>query len=454
MRWIRESVTARTARDRKPRFRRRVALAVAATLAAVPLLAGCTVGGSTGGTTTLTVMIGAQDLTKAQIADFEKKNPSIKIKIINTDQSRLNTMLASGNPPDITVSGAVGSANINARGLATDLTPYLEKSKVLKERDLQPINNSFRWNGKKSGTGPIYGIVKDWSQDNTLWYNTALFDKAHVPYLSDTQPTSYDKLMDVARQLTTTEGGKTTTYGLGLEWAWSLYGPMAAMVMQQGGHLYNSDLSKIDFNSDAARRAFAWYVDFAQSGVGPTSLNPLPDGSDYSTVAAGRMAITQDGYWFGGNFAAPNSLTTMRMAPAPIMGDKQVAFSYSGQGWWIPAKSKHKDAAWKLLEYYMAGPPAVARAESGWGIPSLKSLMSKMPQKTPYQKEAYAVAKNELNHSASLPDSPYISMDLLNTTIDKYLQLAIKKQMTVDQACGALTTDLNKTLAQGKSQIG
>jgi multiple sugar transport system substrate-binding protein len=229
---------------------------------------------------------------------------------------------------------------------------------------------------------------------------------------------------------------------------------MAAMVAQQGGHLYNGDLSKIDFNSDAAQRAFAWYVSFAQAGVGPTSLNPLADGSDYSTVAAGRMAISQDGYWFGGNFAAANSLQTMRMAPAPIMGDKQVALSYSGQGWWIPAKAKHKDAAWKLMEYYIAGPPAVARAESGWGIPGLKSLTSKMPQKLPYQKEAYGVVQNELKHTVPLPDSPYISTDLLNTTIDKYLQDAIKNKMTVKQACAALTDELNKTLKQGKEQIG
>jgi multiple sugar transport system substrate-binding protein len=399
-------------------------------------------------------MAGAGDLSKAQISDFEAKNPGITVKIIATDATRLNTMLAAGNPPDIAVGGAVGSANINARGLATDLTPYLKKSTVLKESDLQPINDSFRWDGKKSGTGPLYGIVKDWSQDNTLWYNTALFDKANVPYLSDTEPTSYDNLLNIAKQLTVQEGGKTTTYGLGLEWAWSLYGPMAAMVTEQGGHLYNDDLSKIDFNSDAAQRAFSWYVDFAQAGVGPTSLNPLADGSDYSTVAAGRMAISQDGYWFGGNFAAADSLPTMRMAPAPTMGDKPTALSYSGQGWWIPAKAKHKDAAWKLMEYYMAGPPAVARAESGWGIPSLKSLMSKMPQKLPYQKDAYAVVQNENKHVVPLPDSPYISTDLLNTTIDKYLQLAIKNKMTVKEACATLTDELNKTLKQGKEQIG
>jgi len=440
---------------------RRGALVAGSLLATSALLAGCT-GGSgggngasnSGGVTTVTLMAAPQDLSKEQIAEFEKENPGIKVNVIATDPTRLNTMLASGNPPDLAVGGAVGSANINARGLATDLTPYLQKSKVLKESDLQPVNDSFRWDGKKSGKGPLYGIVKDWSQDNTLWYNTALFDKAGVPYLSDTQATSYDDLLEIAKKLTVADGGTTQTYGLGLEWAWGTYAPMSAMIMQQGGHLFNEDLTKVDFTTPEARRAFQWYVDFGKAGVGPTSLNPLADGSDFSTFAANRMAITQDGYWFGGNFAAADAMKTVRFAPAPVMGNTRVAPTYSGQGWWMPEKAKHKDAAWKLMEYYMAGPPALARATSGWGLPSLKSLAGKMPQEQPYQKQAYTVANDELKHAKPLPDSPYISTDLLITRIDKYLQSAIKGEMTVDDATKALTGELNKALAQGKEQIG
>jgi multiple sugar transport system substrate-binding protein len=439
---------------------RRVVVRSLAFAAALPLLAGCTAGSpngtssSTSGEATITLMAGAQDLTDKQIAEFEAANPGIKVNLIVTDPTRLNTMLAAGSPPDIVAGGALGSANFNARGMATDLTPYLGKSKVLKEDDLQPVNDGFRWDGSHSGKGPLYGIVKDWSQDASLWYNTALFDKAGVPYPSETEAMSYDELLNIAKKLSVKDGGTTTTYGLGMEWSWTLFGPMSAMIEQQGGHLYNDDLTKIDFTTDQARRAFQWYVDFAHAGVGPTSLNPLPDASDYSTFAAGRMAISQDGYWFGGNFAAPEALKTVRMAPAPVMGDKRANPTYSGQGWWIPEQAKNKDAAWKLMEYYMAGAPAQARAASGWGLPALKSLMDKLPQELPYQKNAYTVAQNELKYAVPLPDSPYITIDLLNTTIDKYLQKAIKNELSVKDASAALTDELNKALAHGKEQIG
>jgi multiple sugar transport system substrate-binding protein len=189
---------------------RRGAFGAAALAVASTLLVGCTAGDP--GVTTIDVMAGAQDVSEDQIAEFEAANPDIKINMVLYDATRLNTMLAAGDPPDITVGTGVGSANYNARGLATDLTPYLEASDVLTEDDLQPVNDAWRWDGTKSGEGPLYGIVKDWSHDNTLWYNTALFDAAGVPYLSDTEAISYDELLEIAKKLTQVEGGTTVVY--------------------------------------------------------------------------------------------------------------------------------------------------------------------------------------------------------------------------------------------------
>ncbi|MFK4084997.1 ABC transporter substrate-binding protein [Kribbella sp. NPDC020789] len=426
------------------------------------VLSGCNAGtsgsssnGDSGATVTLTVMYNNNELTKEHIAGFEKANPGIRVEFIQTDATRLNAMLASGNPPDLVRAAAVGSANTNARGLAADLTPYLEKSQVLRTDDLLAVNDSFRWDGSKIGQGPCYGIVKDWSQDATLWYNTKLFGKAKVPHLSDTEPISHDELLAVGKKLTTRSGGKTQLYGLGLEWAWNLWAPIMTMIMQQGEQVFSDDLTKVDLNTVAARRAISWYVDFGRAGVGPTSLDPLPDGADLSTFLAQRMAITQDGYWYGGNFVKEAALQgSIRMAPAPVMGDTRVSPTYAGIGAYIPAKAKHKDEAWKLMEYFMAGPPAEERAKSGWGLPALKSLLPKLPQDLPYQKQAHQVAQSELQHAKPLPDSPYVTSDTCSSIIDKHLQRAIKNQASAEEACTAITDEINQKLKQGKEQIG
>ncbi|MEJ3746291.1 extracellular solute-binding protein [Actinomycetes bacterium KLBMP 9797] len=428
---------------------------------AVPLLGACDAssGGDSSGdgeTVTLTVMYKNNELTKEHIADFESKNPGIKINFIEYDETRLNAMLASNEPPDFVRAPAVGSANTNAQGLAADLDAYLDKSTVLKKDNLLPVNEGFRWDGKRSGQGPYYGIVKDWSQDATLWYNRALFEQAKITPLSTTEPTTYDELLAIAKQLTKKSGGKTQVYGFGVEWAWGLWAPISMMILQQGGQLYNADLTETDLTTPQAKRAIQWYVDFAQAGVGPTSLDPAPDGADLSLFLAKRMAITQDGYWYGGNFVEqPDEIkNNVAMAPAPVMGDKRISPTYAGWGAMIPAKAKHKDQAWKLMEYFMAGTPSEERAKSGWGMPGLKSQLSLMPQGLPYQKQAFQTAEAELRHAGPLPDSPYVSVASWITTLDKHITRAVKKEITVDGAGRAITDEINKLLKQGKDQIG
>ncbi|QFY07869.1 extracellular solute-binding protein [Nonomuraea phyllanthi] len=432
--------------------------------AATPLLGACSAssgrsGGTSGGgkVVTLTVMFKSDELTKEHIADFESRNPGIKINFIEYDGTRLNAMLASNEAPDFVRGAAVGSASGNAQELATALDPYLDKSSVLRKEHLLPVNDSFRWDGRRIGQGPFYGIVKDWSQDATLWYSRALFEEAKIEPLSTTEPVSYDELLEIAKKLTKKSGGKTQVYGLGVEWAWNLWAPISTMILQQGGRLYNADLTETDMTTPEALRALKWYVDFAQAGVGPTPLDPAPDGADLSLFLARRMAITQDGYWFGGNFVEESDeiKNNVAMAPAPVMGDKRISPTYVGWGAFIPAKAQHKDEAWKLMEYYMAGPPSEERAKSGWGIPALKSQMSLMPQQLPYQKQAYETQQAELQYAGQLPDSPYIgAAGAWNPVLDKHLQRAVKKEITVEAAGKAITDEVNKLLRQGKEQIG
>lgn len=427
-------------------------------LLTAPLLAGCNASaGTSDGKTVLTVMYKNNELTKEHIADFEAKNPGIKINFIEHDGTRLNAMLASNEPPDFVRAPAVGSARTNAQGLATDLDPYLDKSSVLTKEDLLPVNDSFRWDGKQIGNGPYYGLIKDWSQDATLWYNRALFEEAGIEPLSTTEPISYDELLEIAKKLTKKSGGKTQVYGLGVEWAWNLFAPISTMIRQQGGEVYSSDLTETDMTTPQALRALQWYVDFAKVGVGPTSLDPAPDGADLSLFLAKRMAITQDGYWYGGNFVEESDeiRDNVAMAPAPMMGDNRISPTYAGWGAYIPAKAKHKDEAWKFMEYFMAGPPSEDRAKSGWGIPALKDQLSLMPQELPYQKQVHQTQQAELQYAGQLPDSPYIGgATAWDPVLDKHLQRAIKNEITTEAAGQAITDEINTLLGQGKDQIG
>ncbi len=59
-----------------------------------------------------------------------------------------------------------------------------------------------------------------------------------------------------------------------------------------------------------------------------------------------------------------------------------------------------------------------------------------------------------MQYTTPMPASPYVTGDAWNLALDKHLQRAIKKQATVDEACKAITEEINKVLKQGKEQIG
>ena len=435
------------------RFLTYSALGAGSVAGAGALLQACSTSSSAPGTTTLTVMYQANEFLPAYISDFQKQHTDIKIHFLEYDAVRLSAMLAAGQPPDfIRTGGAAVMPNLIARGLVADLTPYFEKSTAIKTSDLYPVNDVYRWNGKVQGLGARYGMAKDWSQDTMLWYNKKLFDKAGVAYPSATQPMTYDQMLAIGEKLTVKSNGKIQIYGLDPTYGAFTQGRLIQMVVQQGGSIYSDDYTKADLTTPEARAAIKWYVDWAQAHVGPSPLDP---GDNWSTLfPADRAAMVLFGYWFSGEVASWAAVQDhVGFAPAPVMGPKRVSPCLTGTGAWIPAASKKKDAAWTLMEYFMAGKPAHDRASSGWGIPSLKSLASEMPKAKPFQQQAYEAVQNELPYLEILHFSPYISDDAFSAAFTKTIEPVMHGQVSLESGISQFNDAINLLLQQGKQQV-
>lgn len=85
---------------------------------------------------------------------------------------------------------------------------------MLKEADILPINNVWKWDGTTQGKGSRYGMAKDWSQDAMWWYNADMWSAAGLKAPDPSEPITYDELADAAKRLTSTKAGKTSVYGL------------------------------------------------------------------------------------------------------------------------------------------------------------------------------------------------------------------------------------------------
>ena len=210
-------------------------------------------------TTTLTVMYAANELTPAYIKQFEGMNPGIKVRFIVYNQTTLNSMVAAGKTPDLFRQGAVGSVPYSIQGV--------------KESDLLGVNNLFRWDGKQQGKGPIYGIVKDWSLDFTLWANDKLLSAAGYKHIGENQSLSYEDVLAMGKKLTLKKSGQTAVYGYDLAWGWGQhFGILQLMAKAAGSSLFSADLKKSNFTSPEIVKGMQWLVDYAQAGVGTSPL--------------------------------------------------------------------------------------------------------------------------------------------------------------------------------------
>ncbi|MBE8476073.1 extracellular solute-binding protein [Streptomyces justiciae] len=440
-------------------FDRRRFLTASAGAAATATLSGCAASvdsgnGSGGGGKTITVMTVGEEWDAKTKKSLEK-TLGITIRVITYDVTKLNALLSAKTPPDLVRGvGATDTPYFAARGLMTDLDPYIAKSKLLRPTDIAPANDVWRFDGNKQGAGPRYGLARDYSQDCMFWYRADMFEEAGLELPSATEPLSMDEWLDLGKRLTARRLGKVKVYGLSAN-GMGVMSQLMWMTASAGGSLFADDTATVDFSSPEARKALQWYMDYAKADIGPSLVNPNPDGWDGPTYQAGRMAMSCGGFWFGSVIAGDGKLSEVsRFAPAPQLGSHRVSPIFSGTGFWIPKDAKNKEEAWKLFELHFGGGPAEERAAAGWGMPPLNSLRSKMPQKTAMQKQAYAAQMKELPYFTVLPVSPYAQMDALNGVLSKVLPDAVKSDRAVGKVADALNSRMNEQLDRGKELVG
>jgi len=125
------------------------------------------------------------------VPTFEKDHPNIKINLVIVPwadfDTKMQTMIAAGTPPDVWSHwGPSGFADYVARGLAADLTPFIEKEKY----DLSDFNPDVL---KIYNVGGKYYAIPMSIVGSNVFYNKDLFDKYGVPYpTTNWDDTSWD----------------------------------------------------------------------------------------------------------------------------------------------------------------------------------------------------------------------------------------------------------------------
>jgi multiple sugar transport system substrate-binding protein len=411
---------------------------------------------TTSGPVKLVLMTDPNEFKPEELKPFLDAHPNVKVEFIKNDLARFQAMVAAGNPPDVFRVQAAGIPQYIARKLLLDLQPYFDASKLLKPADLAPANDSYKWDGTQIGQGHLYGMVKDWSPDYTIFAYTKAFTDAGVAVPSDTEPLTYQAVYELAKQVNKKTGNKRVYWGFAHSNAYDWIDRTAMnMLAEKGQSLYAQDFTSINLTGNPdAKAVFEFLFRLAKEGLDQNPADPSPSwvGADFTN---GLVAMVQYGYWFSAMAEAAKTKGKVVMLPAPTWSGVRRDPTMTATGWVISSHTKEPDAAWELFEWYMGGPPAEARAASGWGVPGLVSLYDRMPRQAPFQQQVQKVLQGELEHSSFvLQYNPYLSEQAAAGSYKKHIETALKGQIAFDEMLSRIENDVNQAIQEGKDRIG
>lgn len=395
---------------------------------------------------------GTSEVSDDFIKAFQEANKDVAVEVVEKDDTKLKAMFAAGTPPDLFRASGADVPSYAKRGLILDLSPYYQQSTQLKADDLFPAATSyFKYNGA------WYGQNLGWSPDQSTLINKAAFDEVGLAIPEDKKIYTYNDMAEWARKLTKKDGDKTVRIG----WAYSDYwdATIQTILMENGEDVFSEDFKKANYKDN--KTAVDWLTfmaGLAKEGLiwSPTDPSPSWGGED---LTAGRAGALSSGYWMHGMVIGAKDVKPedIRLYPALSWGGKKaVNPPLGGAAWFVAKDSKAPDAAWRLFEYLNASEPAKDRAKSGWGLPTLKSLMPLVPQKDGVDKQFYDTTVWEIDNVDMSPRrvNPYIETNIIGKSWTSNLERYLKGEIDVKTAIENLDADVNKAIADGVVAAG
>jgi multiple sugar transport system substrate-binding protein len=407
------------------------------------------------------------ELTEAEIKQFMEANAGIQITRQEPDATKYFAALAAGTPPDLFRLQAPQFPLLLARKIPLNLQAYMDVSSVVKVDDLASANNYYRSSGGalEIGSGDVYGMVKDWSPDMTVWANLDAIEETGLPAPSLTEPMSYEDIRAYAEKLLKLDGDRVVQRGFDINVPW-IERIWMVFLEGLGKSLFNEDFTKIDLvENEEARKAVQYHYQLAADKLSSSPISPSPSwpGQDF---ANGELGLVQYGFWFSGGLMLWANDTIkpkidegrIVMLPSPTWGGVRRGPTITATGSIVTGATKHPDEAYKVFEWYNAREPADNRAASGWGVPALKSMFAKIPKEGAYRSTVWGVLEKEMEFAdTTVRFNPYLQGGEPGVVASLFMQFyeqALKGEMTFDDMLVKIQDETNTAIQDGIDQIG
>lgn len=377
----------------------------------------------------------AEYVTKL-VPEFEKENPGIKIDVQqipwNAAQEKLVTAFASDNTPDICQLGNTWIPQFSSLHAIIALDHFVAKSKTIKKE------NYFTgiWDTNVMDS-IVYGIP--WYIDTrVMFYRKDVFKEAGYK----NPPRSWSELLDLCEKIKALypNGNKYAIYLPTNEWA-----PFIIFALQNHASLLKDNNSRGNFSSKEFKEAFEFADKFHKENLAPLGISEVTNVYQafaekyFSIYISGPWNINEFKKWMTGDLADKWST-----APMPSKyGVKYPGISLAGGSSLVIFKnSKHKDEAWKFIEFLSQTSTQLEFYHLLYNLPAVKEAWKDSSLENNKYIKAFHEQFENVVATPKVPEWEQIAFD----KVQQYAEIVVRGAMPIDEALANLDKDVDQIL--------
>ena len=383
--------------------------------------------------------VGAEGAVLArQIARFEQLHPDIAVDVIATPdaadqrhQLYVQWLGAESATPDVLQLDIVWTPELAAAGW---LLPLDDRG--IDEAAFVPAAiEADRWNDR------LYAVPL-FVDTGMLYWRTDLIERA---------PTTFDELEQFAREAMTEHGMR-----YGLVWQGARYEGLVCVFLEylggMGGRILGPDQA-VALDGEPARRALATMRDELRTGIVPSAALGWHEEETRFAFQNGDAVFMRNWPYAYPLVQDPRESRVagkVAVAPMPAGPGGQPTAALGGAHLGINARTRHPDAAWRLVEYLTAPEQAVERARLAGLYPARPALYrgGALEGALPIDP---AAALAVIEHATARPTTPMYAQ--LSAALQVHLHRALGGQVSIDAAVAGAAADITRILDSARAPV-
>ncbi|HEY9691991.1 MAG TPA: ABC transporter substrate-binding protein [Oculatellaceae cyanobacterium] len=387
---------------------------------------------------TITVLMGAPvtPTWKPLIPEFEKKNPDIRINIVEgPNASNLiedlytSAFLLGSSPYDLVYMDIAWVAKFAAAGWLMDVSDKLSKEE---QADfLQGDLAGGRYRGK------LYRIPA-LSDAGMLYYRKDLLEQAGLK-----PPETFAELMQISQALQ-----KQKKVRWGYLWQGRQYEGTPAMFVEvlkgYGGFWINPETREVGLDKPEAIQAVKFLLNTIAEGVSPPGVTTYQEEETRRVFQSGDAVFLRNWPYVWSLANANDSLVKGKIGLKPMVharGESSGACQ-GGWGWGIAKGTQHPEAVWRAIQFFSSTEAQREIALDKGYLPSRRSVFNDAQIVEKYNH--FPAVLKVLENAALRP--PIAQYAQASDILQRYLSASFTGQLTPEQAMQAAANETRRLL--------